>query len=88
MRLTTRKTDAFSPLEEEMFILIASEGTAWFLPAISHDKSTALQTLERLGHIYRTWNNRPRDVPNGSKGFRVSDHGKQALAELTRRKAS
>lgn len=88
MRLTTRKIDTFTKLEEELFTLIASEGTAWFLPAISHDKNTALQELERLGHIYRTHNNRPRDVPSGSKGFRLSDHGKLALAELTRRKVT
>lgn len=87
-RLTTRKIDAFTGTEEEMLALIASEGTSWFLPGLAAIKRQALNDLQRLGHVFPTTRNRPRDVPSGSVGYRLTDTGRDAIAEVARRKAS
>lgn len=85
MRLTTRKVDAFTEAEEEMLTLIASEGTAWFLPGLGSTRRDALKDLQRLGHIFPATKNRPREAPQGSTGYRLTNTGREALAEVTRR---
>lgn len=88
MRLTTRKVDAFTQAEEEMLALVASEGTSWFLPGLASVKRVALNDLQRLGYVVPTRSGRPPDAPGGSHGYRITDEGREAIAELARRKGS
>lgn len=84
-RLTTRKTDAFNEHEDALLTLIAEEGTAWFLPGLPTAKRDALNALQRLGHIFPTTKRRPPELAKGIVGYRITDQGREALAEVARR---